>query len=103
MEAEQFSITLDDSSSTSSRSTKKHLGRKFSKVWEHFIQERENTTRGHYEGTCKYCNKFWTDARPNILRIHLVSHCSKCLNNISLEFARIVAQDSVQDESSNFK
>ena len=99
MEAEQFSNNLDNSSSISSRSTKNHLGRKFSKVWEHFIQGRENTTCGHYEGTCKYCNKFWTDARPNILRIHLASYCSKCSNNISLKFARIV----VQDKSSNFK
>ncbi|CAI2190699.1 19861_t:CDS:1, partial [Funneliformis geosporum] len=99
MEEEQSTIILDDSTSTSSKSiksSKKNLGRKFSKVWEHFIQGKEHSTRGHYEGTCKYCNKFWTDARPNILRAHLASHCSKCPNNVSLEFARIVAQDLVQ-------
>ncbi|CAI2201733.1 13917_t:CDS:1, partial [Funneliformis geosporum] len=81
-------------SSTSSKSiknSKKNLGRKFSKVWEYFIQGKEHSTYSHYEGTCKYCNKFWTNARPNILRTHLTSYCLKYPNNVSLEFARIVA------------
>ncbi|CAI2201572.1 5165_t:CDS:1, partial [Funneliformis geosporum] len=99
MKEEQSTIILDDSISISSKSiksSKKNLGRKFSKVWKHFIQGKEHSIHGHYEGTCKYCNKFWTDARPNILRVHLASHYSKCSNNVSLEFARIVAQDLVQ-------
>ncbi|CAI2173623.1 14966_t:CDS:2, partial [Funneliformis geosporum] len=62
---------------------------------------KEYSTCDHYEETCKYYNKFWTDARPNILHAHLASHYSKCSNNISLEFARIIAQDLVQVEINN--
>jgi len=78
--------------SIESQNTKKHGGRKFSLVWEHITRGKE-TARGHYEGTCKYCSKYWKIARPSILQIHLASQCSKCPTSIILQFCQLVAEN----------
>lgn len=70
--------------------TKKNSGRPFGKVWEHITKGKE-ISRGHYEGTCNYCKKYWNNAKPSLLRSHLASHCSKCPNNIVQEFLKIIA------------
>ncbi|CAG8773454.1 3173_t:CDS:2, partial [Racocetra fulgida] len=39
---------------------------------------------GHWEGTCKFCEKFYSRAKPNTLRAHLANSCK----NISEEWRR---------------
>ncbi|CAJ0638655.1 14992_t:CDS:2 [Entrophospora sp. SA101] len=33
------------------------VGRRFTEVWEHVTKGRE-ISRGHYEGTCNYCEQY---------------------------------------------
>ncbi|CAB5196266.1 unnamed protein product [Rhizophagus irregularis] len=49
-------------------------GRPQSGVWKHF-DRGESRGDGHWEGTCKYCKKFYPRAKPNALRAHLANNC----------------------------
>ena len=95
-----FDNNNDNDSISSSLQTSKNSGRQFSLVWDH-IDKGKEVSRGHYEGKCKYCNEFWSNAKPFLLRIHLASHCSKCPEFVSQKFAKIVAETSEQQK--NFK
>src|SRR6185295_5300067 len=49
-------------------------GRPQSGVWKHF-DRGESKGDGHWEGTCKYCRKFYLRAKPSSLRAHLANNC----------------------------
>ncbi|PKK73160.1 hypothetical protein RhiirC2_776325 [Rhizophagus irregularis] len=44
---------------------------------------------------------FTEDRKPHILREHLANHCRKCLQEVSLQFAKIVAMDGWTDPHGN--
>ncbi|CAB5209658.1 unnamed protein product [Rhizophagus irregularis] len=39
------------------------------------LNRGESRGDGHWEGTCKYCKKFYPRAKPNALRAHLANNC----------------------------
>lgn len=43
-------------------------------VWKHF-DRGESRGGGYWEGTCKYCKKFYPHAKPNALHAHLSNSC----------------------------
>ncbi|CAG8680763.1 3982_t:CDS:1, partial [Dentiscutata heterogama] len=50
-------------------------------VWKYFERD-EPKGDGHWEGTCMYCKKFYSCAKPTTLRAHLANSCK----NISEEW-----------------
>jgi hypothetical protein len=85
---------IEEFSESSSNILQKYKGgRKFTSVWNHITKGKE-VSRGHYEGTCNYCNLFWSIAKPFYVRTHLASHCNKCPESVSLEFSRLLLEES---------
>ena len=82
---------------TSETNNKKRGGRKFSMVWNHIIKGEE-LTRGRYKAICMYCKHEWSEGRPQKMRQHLASHCDKCPENVSHEFAKEVANEEILDD-----
>jgi hypothetical protein len=81
-------------------------GRPFSEVWDGHMIKGAQTTRGHYSATCNYCGINWKHGKPIVLREHLANHCSKCSQDISTFFARIIGkkrgeEDICEEESTS--
>lgn len=71
-------------------------GRPFSDIWEHMVQG-EKQSRGHYSATCVFCQWFWKNGKPCVLREHLANHCKKCGSDISSYYAKIVGKKIGED------
>ncbi|PKC53563.1 hypothetical protein RhiirA1_479062 [Rhizophagus irregularis] len=41
---------------------------------------------------------FTEDGKPHVLREHLENHCRKCLQEVSLQFAKIVGNEIAENE-----
>ena len=85
----------NDNSNYNNNGNSSKGGRQFTSIWNH-ITRGEETSHGMYQGTCIYCNAFWKNAKPRILRQHLASHCNKYPNKVSSEFAKLIAEDDVK-------
>jgi hypothetical protein len=85
----------DNENRNNNNNSSKKGGRRFTSVWGHITRGKE-MSHGMYQGTCNYCKTSWSNAKPIILRQHLASHCNKCPEEISSEFARIVAEEDVK-------
>ena len=74
-------------------STSEHnkSGRPLSDIWEHMIQG-DKQSRGHYSATCNFCQQFWKQGKPHVLREHLANHCKKCSNDVSSYYAKVVGK-----------
>ena len=57
-----------------SSNCKRKAGPKFSPIWEHFIKG-DPAGNGHHQATCKYCNYFFKQGRPQYLRAHILASC----------------------------
>jgi hypothetical protein len=88
--------------SSSEQLTHNKSGRPLSDIWEHMIQG-DKQSRGHYSATCSFCQQFWKQGKPQILRQHLANHCKKCNSDISSYYAKIVGkklgEDNDEEES----
>ncbi|CAB4444994.1 unnamed protein product [Rhizophagus irregularis] len=73
-------------------------GRHFTEVWNGHMIKGVQKTRGHYAATCSYCNFYWKDGKPHVLREHLANHCRKCPQEVSLQFAKIVGNEIAENE-----
>lgn len=73
-------------------------GRRFTEVWNGHMIKGVQKTRGHYAATCSYCNFYWKDGKPHVLREHLANHCRKCPQEVSLQFAKIVGNEIAENE-----
>ncbi|CAB4443959.1 unnamed protein product [Rhizophagus irregularis] len=78
-------------------------GRHFTEVWNGHMIKGVQRTRGHYAATYSYCNFYWKDGKPHVLREHLANHFQKCPQEVLLQFAKIVgneiAENKEDDES----
>ena len=74
-------------------STSEHnkSGRPLSDIWEHMIQG-DKQSRGHYSATCNFCQQFWKQGKPHVLREHLANHCKKCSSDVSSYYAKVVGK-----------
>ncbi|GET56237.1 hypothetical protein RIR_jg26503.t1 [Rhizophagus irregularis DAOM 181602=DAOM 197198] len=57
----------------------------------------ENPKKGHHF-TEVYCNFYWKDGKLHVLREHLANHCRKCLQEVLLQFAKIVGNEIAENE-----
>ncbi|GES75999.1 ribonuclease H-like domain-containing protein [Rhizophagus clarus] len=73
-------------------------GRHFTEVWNGHMIKGVQRTRGHYAAICSYCNFYWKDGKPHVLREHLANHCRKCPQEVSLQFAKIVGNEIAENE-----
>ncbi|GET04043.1 ribonuclease H-like domain-containing protein [Rhizophagus clarus] len=73
-------------------------GRHFMEVWNGHMIKGVQRTRGHYAATCSYCNFYWKDGKPHVLCEHLANHCQKCLQEVSLQFAKIIGNEIAENE-----
>ncbi|CAB5368805.1 unnamed protein product [Rhizophagus irregularis] len=73
-------------------------GRPPSDVWCNHMIQGKMQSRGHYSATCSYCQQYWRQGRPQVLCAHLVNHCKKCPDNVSLHFAKIVGKSLAKEE-----
>ena len=76
----------------------KNAGRPFTDIWK-YIRRGSSCGNGHYGGTCKFCNKNWTRAKPSSLRAHIANHCTgKDLpGEVRSHFIRIVAKENANE------
>ena len=52
------------------------VGQKFSSIWNYFIAGKI-VGGGHYEATCKFCNKNWKRGIPKKMAAHICNECTK--------------------------
>ena len=80
-------------------STSEHnkSGRPLSDIWEHMIQG-DKQSRGHYSATCNFCQQFWKQGKPHVLREHLANHCKKCSSDVSSYYAKVVGKKRGEDD-----
>jgi hypothetical protein len=52
-------------------------GKPKSDVWETYVKQGKETSKGHYEATCLFCNKFWCKGSPQNIEGHLANDCLK--------------------------
>src|SRR5688572_23481721 len=76
----------------SSSSAKRPAGPKFSNIWKYF-NRGNHLGNGHYQATCSLCSIFFKDARPHILRSHIVLQCSKATDDIKNEVNEMILKD----------
>ena len=69
-------------------------GPKFGPIWDHFIQGDSNGS-GHYQATCKYCDQYFKQGRPQYLRTHILSYCTEASEDVK----RSVNQEILDNES----
>jgi hypothetical protein len=67
-------LELSNTEKEKENETHTKSGRPQSKVWKHFDREESRGNR-HWEGTCKYCKKFYSRVKPNSLHAHLANNC----------------------------
>src|SRR6266496_3691556 len=76
----------------------KNAGHLFTDIWK-YIRRGSSCGNGHYGGTCKFCNKNWTCAKPSSLRAHIANYCTG--NDLSGEvrshFIRIVVKENANE------
>ncbi|GET00495.1 ribonuclease H-like domain-containing protein [Rhizophagus clarus] len=80
------------SSEPSEPSENSRKGRRFSEVWDGHMIKGAQKSRGHYAASCSYCNSYWNNGKPHVLREHLANHCRKCPKEVSIQFAKIVGK-----------
>jgi hypothetical protein len=73
-EQERLVSSDNESENRGENDTNTKLGRPQSGIWKHF-DRGESKGSGHWEGTCRYCKKFYPRAKPSSLRAHLVNNC----------------------------
>lgn len=85
----------------SSSSAKRPSGPKFSDIWKYF-NRGNHLGNGHYQATCNFCSMFFKDARPHILRSHIVLQCLKATDDIKNEVNEmILKEENLQNQNSS--
>src|SRR4051812_10680452 len=64
------------------------FGRRFSNIWKYF-----KVGRGHYQTTCKFCNKFWSRGKPKRMTAHICNNCPK----VNSEIRRAILGEFVKE------
>ena len=72
-EQEQRQLISSDTKSEKEKENAK-AGCPQSGVWKHFDRGKSRGD-GHWEGTCKYCKKFYPQVKPSSLHVHLANYC----------------------------
>lgn len=83
----------------SSSTSEKSKGRPPSDVWDKHMIQGAKQSRGHYSATCSYCQQYWRQGKPQVLRAHLANHCKKCPDNVSSYYAKIVGKSLGEEET----
>jgi hypothetical protein len=52
-------------------------GKPKSIVWETYIIQGEQISKGHWSATCSFCGEFWYKGSPTVLENHLGNLCAK--------------------------
>jgi hypothetical protein len=56
----------------------KNLGGKpKSIIWNTYVRQGKEVSKGHYEATCLYCNTFWHKGSPQSIEAHFANECLK--------------------------
>jgi hypothetical protein len=77
-----------------SSNCKRKTGPKFSPIWDHFVKG-DSIGNGLYQATCKYCNQFFKQGRPNYLRTYILSFCTEAGEDVKQE----VNKELLENES----
>ncbi|GBB91464.1 hypothetical protein RclHR1_18780006 [Rhizophagus clarus] len=64
-----------------------------SDIWDGHMIQGAKQSKGHYSATCSYCQNFWKQRKPCILREHLANHCQKCSSETAMYYAKIVGKN----------
>src|SRR2546421_12056639 len=85
--------------SSSSASNEKKGGRPKSIIWEMYIQQGRKISQGHYNATCKFCNKKWHKGSPEECESHLANFCQKVPSDIRDLFLNRLAMRAIEKNS----
>jgi hypothetical protein len=83
----------------SSNISEKSKGRPLSDIWNRHMIQGAKQSRGHYSATCGYCQQYWRQGRPQVLRAHLANHCKVCPDDVSSYYAKIVGKSLGEEET----
>src|SRR6266542_5285824 len=70
----------------------------FTDIWK-YIRRGSSCGNGHYGGTCKFCNKNWTHAKPSSLKVHIANYCTgkNLPEEVRSHFIRIVVKENTNE------
>jgi hypothetical protein len=83
-------------SSSSTQPNEKKSGRPKSVIWRTYIQQGRKISQGHYNATCKFCNKKWHKGSPEECESHLANFCQKVLSDICDLFLNRLAMRTIE-------
>ncbi|CAG8842572.1 19896_t:CDS:1, partial [Gigaspora margarita] len=83
--------------------TRKTSGKPKSIVWESYIKQRKQISKGHWSATCNYCNKFWYKGFPATLEDHLGNLCNNVLSDVRNLFLSRLAAKALEVDTSKSK
>jgi Protein of unknown function (DUF 659) len=72
-------------------------GRPKNPVWEHYNKGKE-TSAGHWQATCKYCNARWGKGVIYEMENHLASHCLQVPRDILRHYINLVEEKDNEPE-----
>ena len=95
-------LTAENSENEENKQNEKNSGRPFTNTWDHF-KRLKKLGGGHYSGSCNYCGKYWSRAKPKLLRVYLANHCngSTLPYDLKMAFTRIIANENAKREIQN--
>ena len=99
-EVSSFSSSFaQNASSSSTQPNEKKSGRPKSVIWGTYIQQGRKISQGHYNATCKFCNKKWHKGSPEECESHLANFCQKVPSDIRDLFLNRLAMRAIEKNS----
>ena len=86
-----------------SETTKNKSGRPKSIIWDTYIKQGRQISKGHYNATCNFCGKFWYKGSPEACEDHLANLCPKVPSDTQDLFLNRLAAQSVEGNESTRK
>src|SRR4051812_789132 len=81
--------------------TRKKVGRPAGEIWKWF-EKGEQVSKGYYSATCSFCENYWANAKPLILKKHLAYNCKKVDANTKIKVLILLLNEKdCSDEDTN--
>jgi hypothetical protein len=77
----------------------KKSGRPKSIIWGTYIKQGRRVSPGHYNATCKFCDKFWYKGSPEECENHLANFCQKVPTDARDLFLNRLAARAINNNS----
>ncbi|CAG8611160.1 17740_t:CDS:1, partial [Cetraspora pellucida] len=90
-------IISENISENISKKTKR--GYKESSIWDYF--NKESIEGKHYSAKCSYCFEKWNRGRSDELKSYLALYCNNILQDVKLEYLKLLVTDNSNKKFKN--